>query len=311
MIISASRRTDIPAFYSDWFFERLREKYVLVRNPINPRQVGRIDLSPDVVDGIVFWTKNPLPMLNRLEPLRDYTYYFQFTLTSYGTDTEPYVPSKNDELIPAFKRLSDLLGPDRVVWRYDPIFLNDKYTVAYHAEYFDRLAGKLQGYAKKCVISFMDTYRHNARRLKTLKPIEMTGEREHQLARCLAQSAARSSLTLETCAESADLRLYGVGHGRCVDAALLEKAGGETLDIAMDKGQRAACLCHESIDIGTYGTCRHGCVYCYADRDTDPGKKAKNFDVQSPILCGEVSKSDRITPRAVKSARTDQLKIRE
>lgn len=123
MIISSSRRTDIPSYYSEWFFNRLKERFVLVRNPINIHQVSKIDLSPDVVDCIVFWTKNPSPMLDKLGNIKDYDYYFQFTLNSYGNDIEPNVPSKSDKLIDVFKELSDKIGPERVIWRYDPFLL--------------------------------------------------------------------------------------------------------------------------------------------------------------------------------------------
>ena len=128
MIISASRRTDIPSFYSEWLFNRLKEGYVCVRNPMNIHQISQISLSPDVVDGIVFWTKNPTPMLERIHELDNYTYYFQFTLNSYGKDIEKNVPSKNDVIIPTFKKLSSIIGKERIVWRYDPILINEHYT---------------------------------------------------------------------------------------------------------------------------------------------------------------------------------------
>ena len=136
MIISASRRTDIPAYYSDWFYNRIREGFVCVRNPMNFHQVSRISLSPDVVDGIVFWTKNPLPLMPRLEELRAYPFYFQFTLTPYGKDVEPGVPNKNDVILPAFQELSRQIGPERVIWRYDPILFTDHYTMDYHITSF-------------------------------------------------------------------------------------------------------------------------------------------------------------------------------
>mgnify|MGYP002798469658 FL=1 len=132
MIISASRRTDIPTYYSEWFFNRLKEEYVLVRNPMNIHQISKISLSPNVVDGIVFWTKNPIPMLNRIAELKKYNFYFQFTLNAYGKDVEPKIPSKKEVIIPAFQKLSEIVGKERVVWRYDPIFFNKKYTVDYH-----------------------------------------------------------------------------------------------------------------------------------------------------------------------------------
>ena len=174
MIISASRRTDIPTYYSEWFFNRLREGYVLVRNPMNARQISRISLSPEAVDGIVFWTKNPVPMLSRLGELEPYPYYFQFTLTAYGRDVEPNLPGKNGVLIPAFQELSRMAGRERVVWRYDPIFLSDRYTVEYHCRYFRVLAAKLGEYTEKCTVSFLDFYRSTARNMRSLHIREMT-----------------------------------------------------------------------------------------------------------------------------------------
>ena len=139
MIISASRRTDIPAFYSDWFIERIKEGFVLVRNPLNIHQVSKIKLTPDVVDFIVFWTKNPEPLLGKLNELQDYNYYFQFTLNSYDTDIEEYVPNKGKYVLSTFKKLSDIIGKEKVIWRYDPILLNEKYNISYHLENFEKL----------------------------------------------------------------------------------------------------------------------------------------------------------------------------
>ena len=127
MIISASRRTDIPSFYSTWFFNRVREKHVLVPNPFNPKQISRVRLTPDVVDCIVFWTKNPTPMLDKLNHLKDFKYYFQFTLNAYGKEIETNLPSF-EQRIDTFKRLSDLIGKERVIWRYDPILTNETYN---------------------------------------------------------------------------------------------------------------------------------------------------------------------------------------
>ena len=169
MIVSASRRTDIPAYYSEWFFRRLEAGFVCVRNPRNPHQVSEIPLSPDVIDGIVFWTKNPIPMLPYLDRLRDYPYYFQFTLNPYGTDIERNVPSKNNIVIPAFQRLSSEIGKARVVWRYDPILLTEKYSMEYHITYFRLLADRLADYTEKCtVLSLIHIYKHQICRCKLL-----------------------------------------------------------------------------------------------------------------------------------------------
>ena len=168
MIISASRRTDIPSFYSDWMFNRLEEGYVCVRNPMNIHQISRISLSPDVVDGIVFWTKNPTPMLERIHELDKYIYYFQFTLNSYGKDVERNVPSKNNVIIPTFKKLSSIIGKERVVWRYDPILINEHYTIEYHKKYFQKLCERLCNYTEKCTVSFVDLYKNAKRNIKSL-----------------------------------------------------------------------------------------------------------------------------------------------
>ena len=164
MIISASRRTDIPTYYSNWFLNRVKAGYVYVRNPMNAHQIS---FSPEVVDGMVFWTKNPIPMLDKLDALKDYMYYFQFTLNSYGVDVERNIPSKNKVIVPAFQRLSDLIGPDRVIWRYDPIFLSETYTMDYHIRYFEELAKRLYPYTKN-VRSVLLTFTVTQKRISPL-----------------------------------------------------------------------------------------------------------------------------------------------
>ncbi len=158
MILSVSRRTDIPNYYADWFLNRIEDGYLYVRNPMNAHQISRINLSPDVVDCIVFWTKNPEPMLDKLDRLKDYKYYFQFTLTGYGKDIEPFLPHKRDKMIPIFQQLSFMIGKEKVIWRYDPIIITDNYTEEYHVKAFREIAMKLNGYCNKVVISFVDTY---------------------------------------------------------------------------------------------------------------------------------------------------------
>ena len=173
MIISASRRTDIPACYSRWLLQRMEQGYVLVRHPMRYHQISRVSLSPSIVDGMVFWTKNPTPMLPYLDALGAYPYYFQFTLTAYGQDMETNIPSKNDVVIPAFRRLADKIGPHRLVWRYDPIILTANYTVEYHVHYFREIAKRLAGYTQKCVISFVDFYRNTQAQLSDLQVMPM------------------------------------------------------------------------------------------------------------------------------------------
>lgn len=308
MIISASRRTDIPAYYSDWFFHRLKERCVLVRNPMNARQVSRIDLSPDVVDCIVFWTKNPQPMLAELHRLRDYAYYFQFTLTSYGSDIEPNVPSKSGEMIRTFQTLSDAIGPHRVVWRYDPILISAKYSADYHIKYFERLCRHLAGYTEKCVISFMEFYSKISTAAKKLGIVRITDAEKRDIVRRFGEIASVYGLKLETCAQSLDFE--GIARARCIDDQLISRIAGCPIVADKDKNQRLECGCVESIDIGLYNTCGHGCKYCYANHSTAAVQgNAGRYDVRSPLLCGTVGEHEKVYDRAVKSLKDPQLKF--
>lgn len=308
MIISASRRTDIPTYYSDWFFQRIKEGYVLVRNPMNIHQVSRISLSSEVVDGIVFWTKNPLPMMDRLDEISRYPYYFQFTLNAYGNDVEINVPSKNDIIIPTFQKLSKKIGKDRVVWRYDPIFLNEKYTLEYHCKYFELLANKLHLYTEKCTVSFIDSYRNTERNMKPLNIMNISIQQKLELMERFSSIAVRYGLSLDTCAEEIDLQKYGISHAHCIDKDRLEKISGYTLNIDKDKNQRVECGCISSIDIGMYNTCKNGCLYCYANYNS---KLVKNNCDQhrsgSPLICGEVDGDDIVKERLVKSCINCQM----
>ena len=310
MIISASRRTDIPAYYADWFFNRIREKFVYVRNPMNPHQISEVPLSPEVVDGMVFWTKNPLPMLGRLDELRDYPYYFQFTLTPYSTDIEKNLPSKNEVLIPAFQKLSSMIGRQAVVWRYDPILLSPRYTMAYHIKYFRLLCDRLADYTEKCTISFLDLYRNIDRRISALGITAPSSQQMDELAACFSEIAKQHGIYLDTCAEEVNLGRYGIRHASCIDRERLERIGNYTLDIGKDTGQRAACGCIASIDIGGYNTCKNGCVYCYANFNQILVENCcAGHHPDSPLLYGKISADDRIIPRKVKSYRNSQLNL--
>ena len=221
MIISASRRTDIPSYYSDWFYNRITEGFVYVRNPMNYHQISQISLSPDVVDGIVFWTKNPTPMIDRLGELEKYIYYFQFTLNSYGTDVERNVPSKNDIVIPTFQKLSSLIGKERIVWRYDPILFNEKYTMDYHIKYFQLLADKLSDYTEKCTVSFLDFYKNTQRNIAPLGIIPPSPGQVEEIMGIFSTIAKEHGIYVDTCAEEVDLEKFGIGHARCIDERIL------------------------------------------------------------------------------------------
>lgn len=310
MIISASRRTDIPAFYSEWLFHRLREGYVLVRNPVNPHQISRINLSPDVVDGIVFWTKNPIPMMSRLSELERYPYYFQFTLTAYDRDVEPCIPSKNNSMIPAFQKLSRLIGRERVVWRYDPVFFNDRYTMEYHCRYFKVLAAKLAGYTEKCTVSFLDLYRNTVRNMQPLKIQKETEKQQIEMMQSFSDTAGKYGISIDTCAEAAEFDKMGVSRARCIDKERFERIGKYKLTSGKDPNQRAECGCVESIDIGAYNTCKNGCLYCYAN--VSPKAVMENTRVyhpESPLLLGEPGADDVIKERKITSCKEYQMSL--
>lgn len=304
MILSASRRTDIPTYYSEWFLNRIREGYVMVRNPMSYHQVSKIKITPDVVDGIVFWTKNPTPFLPRLNELVSYHYYFQFTLNSYAADVEPGIPLKAMHIIPIFQKLSEMIGPDRVIWRYDPILLSKTYTIDYHIKFFERLARLLHRYTKKCTISFIDFYRNTQNNVKGLELTLLTEEHKVLLARSLSEIARSYGLEMDTCAEDIELEAYGVTHARCVDNHLIEKISGYSLKVEKDKNQRLICGCVASIDVGMYNTCRNGCKYCYANYSPNAVNTNSSKHIPtSPLICGEITNQDTVTERAVKSCR--------
>ncbi len=303
MIISASRRTDIPAFYSDWFLNRLQEGYALVRNPLNIHQASKIKLTPDVVDFIVFWTKNPEPLLLKLDKLKDYNYYFQFTLTSYDSDIEENVPKKGKYVIQTFKKLSDKIGKNRVIWRYDPILLNDKYTIDYHTKNFEKIAKQLSDYTEKCTISFLDLYKKTEKNLSGCNITPFNEQLIRILAKNLSEIAHSYDLDIDTCSENIDLSEFQIKHARCIDADLMEKLTDYKFKVSKDKNQRKECGCVESIDIGAYNTCKNGCRYCYANfNQKQVDINYAKYDCNSPMLCNKIdSLQDKITERKVKS----------
>ena len=281
MIISASRRTDIPSFYSEWLFNRLKEGYVCVRNPMNIHQISQISLSPDVVDGIVFWTKNPTPMLERIHELDNYTYYFQFTLNSYGK-----------------------------VWRYDPILINEHYTREYHKKYFQKLCDSLCNYTEKCTVSFVDLYKNTERNTKFLNIHTPSNEEVLELMSFFSKIAHENGIYIDTCTEEYDLSSLNIKHACCIDKSRLERIGNYQLKIGKDKNQRSICGCIESIDIGMYNTCENGCMYCYANFNCEMALKNHNkHNPLSPLISGEIEYDDKLNIRNVKSNINNQLQF--
>lgn len=307
MILSVSRRTDIPAFYPEWFFNRLKEGYVLVRNPINYHQVSRVALTPDVIDCIVFWTKDPTNILDKLDLLKKYNYYFQITVNPYDNQIERNVAQKED-IIESFKKLSSILGSKRTIWRYDPIILTDKIDIEYHNKHFDILAAKLNNFTERCIISFVDMYRKSEMNMKSINTLSVNSKDMIEIGKRLSDIASSYGLKIETCSELIDLSSVGIEHAKCIDDKLIADILGEDINIQKDKNQRDICGCVGSIDIGAYNTCKHGCLYCYANYSDKAVKdNILKHDPESPMLNGNIEPDDKITDRKMKSHKNKQL----
>lgn len=294
MIISASRRTDIPAYYSEWFMNRIRAGYCCVQNPMNANQISRVSLLPSDVDVIVFWTKNARPLMPHLDELdaQEYRYYFQHTLTGYPRSLEPRTPPQA-EVVSTFRDLSTRLGRDRVIWRYDPIVVSSATPIEYHREHFRGLARELGPYTFRVVISIVDDYRAARSRLVRLRergievaPGDITDDLRAMLGD-MADVARAEGMEIVTCAEDLDLAEFGISSGKCVDGDLIHRVFGITVSARKDKNQRPACGCVESRDIGAYDTCPNGCGYCYANRSGRvTSDRVREHDPMSPSLVG-------------------------
>ncbi|MHB1461679.1 MAG: DUF1848 domain-containing protein [Armatimonadota bacterium] len=270
MIISASRRTDIPAFFMEEFMQQLRQGSCISVNPFNPAQQRVVSLLPEDVDAIVFWTKNPKPMLPYIDELsRHYRFYVQFTLNGYGETVEPKVPSMLD-VVQSFTELSRQIGPGRCVWRYDPILFTDHFSPEWHRWHFLELAARLESYTYRCTVSLLDSsYRGAARRMKALGdiiPFDVADGSHTGLLRHIADTCCEAGMSVQSCASLLDLTPYGIPAGKCIDEELLSRELGVVLPARRDRHQRKQCLCQQAVDIGRYNTCRHGCLYCYATR---------------------------------------------
>lgn len=303
MIISASRRTDIPGFYSEWLLRRLRSGFAIAPNPFNPRQLGRVALSPENVDCIVFWTKNAAPMLDKLAAIDalGYKYYFSFTVTPYDVDLEKNLPPKK-RVIDTFRELSDRLGPKRVDWRLDPIIVTERYSEQWHFDAFDRMCFLMGKHTERCIINFVKTYRHLSTRVK-----EMDDDVIARVAAGFSEIAKAHRVPLYNCTEKWNLENADIRFSACIDKAKIEEIAGYPIKVRKDPGQPAICRCMESFDIGMYNTCAHGCTYCYA---VNSGKQLRQrlaqHDSASPMLSGYPCADDRCTERSKPSFRSPQ-----
>lgn len=293
MILFASGRTDIPAFYSNWFINRVKAGFVDVRNPFNQKLVSRIYFSD--VDMIMFCSKNPLPMINKLDILK-VPVLFHVTITPYSKDVEPNIPDKR-LIIEGVKKLSLVLGIDNVVVRYDPIFLSDKYNVDYHIRAFDKLCKNLNGYVNKIIVSFMDEYKNVRSNKNILKYRAFTREDYKKIGEAFSKSAYDNGMSVQTCFEDEDLTQYGFVKGECLSHELAYILTGKKFKSSNVRKEKK-CECVQMVDIGDYNSCMHMCKYCYANYDEKAvSNNFERHDDNSSLLIGSIQRDDVIKVR--------------
>ncbi|MFQ8706533.1 MAG: DUF1848 domain-containing protein [Thomasclavelia sp.] len=304
MILQVSGRTDICALYPKWFINRLKEGYVLVRNPYNKQQVSYINIDRDVVDCIAFCTKNPskiIPYLKTIDKL-GYKYYFMVTITPYDHDIEPGLPPKLN-IMKSFINLSNLIGKERVIWRYDPILLNKRYDLEFHLKMFEKMCQLLFKYTNIVIISYLDIYKNIIGKFS-----ELNDEDINYLSKHLGLIATKYNLQIQTCSEKYNLEKYGIVKGSCIDKQYVEKLLGYSLEINNNQN-RSNCSCIASIDIGAYSSCNHGCTYCYACNHNIVKKNMLDHNENSPMLLGTLCDSDKVIKRVVSSNKKRQLQL--
>ena len=300
MIINTGSITDTVQYYSEWLLKRFQEGFVYSRNPLFPNKVTRYELNPEVVDCVVFCSKNYKPILERLPEITNkFNTYFYYTITAYEKDVEPNVPDIGDSIETLIK-LSKLVGAKRIAWRYDPILLTEKYSKKRHYETFDYMAQKLSPYIDRCIFSFVEMYK----KLKTNMPeiIVLTENDKDEIAKNIGLIAQKHNILLQTCATLENYDKYNILQSGCMTAEILGKANDITFRKINHSGNRKGCRCMESRNIGDYDTCPNGCKYCYANQNPEIAKK--NFEkhnIESPLILGGLNPTDEITQSTQKS----------
>ena len=308
MILNTGCRTDIPAYYSEWFYNRIREGFVLARNPYRPEQVLKYRLDPAVVDALCFCTKNPQPMLSRLGELNAFRQFWFVTVTPYGREIEPLVPEKA-RVLESVRQLSAWVGERAVGWRYDPVFITERYSLEYHLRSFEKMSAALSGYVNSCVVSFIDLYEKTRRNFPQAKAV--SPDEQKRLIQAFVEIGRKHRISIRTCCENADLAQYGADVSGCMTRAVLEKALDCRLNVPKSKkSPRAECECLLGADIGLYNTCPHGCVYCYANYDRRTVEQNfQQHDPHSPLLIGHLREGDKIIEARQESYVSAQLSM--
>lgn len=307
MILNISGRTDIVNCYSDWMFKRFAEGYVLSRNSLFPNSVRRYELSPDKIDCLIFGSKNYAPVLDRIHEITErFNTYFYYTITAYGRDIEPAIPDI-DTGIGTLLSLADIVGAQRVAWRYDPVLLTERYTVARHLETFEYIAKRLAGHIDRCIFSFVEMYKKHETNLPEL--IAITADEMDEVARGLGRIAKKYGFILQTRGPEENYARYGIQTSGCVTLDILGRANGLQFRDLKHKGFRKGCRCIESRDMGALNSCINGCKYCYANKNAQlPRENYRLHDPDSPLLIGHLKPTDRLGASAQKSFLKQDIK---
>lgn len=294
MIYNVSIRTDIVNYYTPWLLNRLKEGYVYSRNPYDKHQVSKFDLRPEQVDAMIFCSKNYKPLLDHIDKInKNYNILCQYTITAYGKDVESNVPSI-DESIETLTELSEIIGKERIAWRYDPILITDNYTIDDHLETFEYIASEINNYINYSIFSFVDMYR----KVKINMPdiIPFTREDTQYIIKHLGKIANKYGIPIQTCLINEDLTKYGIRNSACVTTKILEEANNIKFRKIKHTGLRDGCRCVPTHDFGAYNTCPNQCKYCYANRNQRLAKNNyKLHNPESPLLLGKITEKDKIT----------------
>lgn len=307
MILSIDFRTDIPAFYSDWLINRFNEGYVYFRNPAYPNTIHKIVLDEKHIEGIMWCSKNYLPILDKLHIITDrFPSIFHYTITGYGKDIEPNVPDI-ETTIDTFKKMSSIYGKDKVIWRFDPIFYCKEFEIWGTIQRFERICKELHDYTDRVVVNFISPYEKVKRHMPDLKLMSKY-EKESCIINLLA-ICKQYNLKLQTCGNGLQFKdVEGVEVTGCLDEHALNLMGIYPKE--MKKGSPWGCLCYPNTCIGEYNTCLHKCKYCYASSDFDKcDENYQNHDPKSPLLIGWPHGDENIIEMKPKLINTNQLKI--
>ncbi len=307
MILNTGSRTDIPAFYSEWFMRRIEAGTVCVRHPFQPKRVLRYQLDPSSVDVLAFCTKNPKPMLDHLDHLMRFNMFWGVSITPYDQTIEPYVPPVR-QVVESFKQLSSKLGMKAVEWRYDPVFIDDKYTLDVHIKSFQWMASELSGYTEACVVSFIDLYQKTKRNFPSVRAL--SEDEQVALIKAFVKIGHHYGIRIKTCLENASLAQYGADVQGCMTQAVLEQALDIQLHFSKKTQARKGCDCLLGNDIGAYDSCPHACVYCYANQNkASVIRNVRLHNVDSPLLIGNLEVDDVIIDVHQKSNIDRQIRL--